>query len=43
MDPYREVSRIGPVGVPAASQCPVGHTPVEHPSGVGPVGPVGLD
>ena len=32
-DPYREVFRTGPVGVPAASQCPLGHTPVEHPPG----------
>ena len=42
VDPYREVSKTGPVGggVPAV---PLGHTPAEHPSrGLGLVGPAGL-
>ena len=44
MDPYREVSRTGPVGGASSLRVPLGHTPAEHPSrGLGPVGPAGLE
>ena len=42
VDPYREVSRTGPVEGAGSLQCPLGHTPAEHPRGLDPVGPAGL-